>query len=118
MCLLTIPAFPTIEGYQITPVNRSSYGISNVLLFRLRFERSENLALLLLALFQLMLHFGMQGKGYALLAVKIRYRYLVSIIQSDNAVQHLQSLLDGVLFDGVGGQRLHLLVPQVIDHVG
>ena len=82
------------------------------------FHRHESLLLLPLALFQILLYFGMQTDSDALIAVESLHRHFVGKVSPDNAVQQFQTFFYGLFLDGCGNQCPHFLFRQVIDHIG
>ena len=116
--LLPVPAPVLFEVLQVAPVHGGGHALPYILFRKPCFQRCEDFLLLLLPLRQFLLHFGMQGKGDTSLAVKCLHRHLVGKVRPDNPVQHFQSLLDGMLFEGVGGQDGKFVIPQVVNHIG
>ena len=116
--LLPVPAPVLFEVLQVAPVHGGGHALPYILFRKPCFQRGEDFLLLLLPLRQLLLHFGMQGKRDAPLAVEHFHRHLVGEICHDNPVQYLQSLLDGMLFERVGGQDAEFVILQVVNHIG
>ena len=118
--LFPIPSLVFIQKLEVTPVHYrtdiSLYGF--LLLLQRGFHWHKSLLLLPLALFQILLYFGMQTDSDALIAVESLHRHFVGKVSPDNAVQQFQTFLYGLLLDGCGNQCPHFLFRQVIDHIG
>ena len=118
--LFPIPSLVFIQKLEVTPVHcRTDISLYRFLLLLQRgFHWHKSLLLLPLALFQILLYFGMQTDSDALIAVESLHRHFVGKVSPDNAVQQFQTFLYGLLLDGCGNQCPHFLFRQVIDHIG